>query len=96
MASSSDFYVFRSEFVRSFAYSQFIQRLFLWVRQLRVIRRTPNNDPESMTMDLKTGGVTLTDVRSNYTPTEKAFAVVDKVPVPFRVTYPDTDEARSS
>lgn len=47
-------------------------------------------------MDLKTGGITLTDVRSNYTPTEKAFAVVDKVPVPFRLTYPDTDEARSS
>ena len=63
---------------------------------MRVIRRTPNNDPESVIMDLKTGGVTLTDVRSNYTPTEKAFAVVDKVPVPFRLTYPDTDEARSS
>lgn len=47
-------------------------------------------------MDLKTGGITLTDVRSNYTPTEKAFAVVDKAPVPFRLTYPIADAAKSS
>lgn len=91
MASAADFYAFRSEFVRSYAHSQFIQHLFLLFSRGTVMCRTPNTTPDKLILDFRTGITTLLNVRPNYQPTEKACTVSDTLPVPFRLTYPCVD-----
>ena len=88
MASAADFYAFRSEFVRSYAHTQFIQHLFLWACFGLFIARNPNTTPDKIVLDLKTGATTLLNARPNYRATEKAVAVSETLPVPFRLTYP--------
>ena len=56
-----------------------------------LISSSPNDHPDKIMFSLKTGDVLALNIHSNYIPTERRFAIVDRSAVPLRFTRNITD-----
>ena len=61
-----------------------------------LISSSPNDHPDKIMFSLKTGDVLALNIHSNYIPTERRFAIVDRSAVPLRFTRNITDFLSSS
>lgn len=47
---------------------------------------SPNTHPDKIAFNLQTGNVTAYNIHANYIPSDRGYAIVDRMAVPFRLT----------